>query len=126
MRVHLPVVVGVPVNSFLVAVVGDRTLAALTEVIRREVFQKELRGVVVVVAALALGKALRRNVPAIFASELQGVIAFSPTDVVHALVEVLNGELWRLGIGSNLKTVAAEVQQNEIGECIQPGVLEVS
>ena len=53
------------------------------------------------------------------------MIAFSPTDVVDALVEVLNGELWRLGIGSNLETVATQVQQDEIGEGIQSRIFEV-
>ena len=126
MVVHFPVVVGVPVHGFLVAVIGHRALAALTKVIRRKVLQKELCGVVVVVAALALGEALRRNVPAIFAPELQSVSALRPADVVDALVEVLNGELRSLGIRPDLQAVATQVQQDEVGEGIQPGVFEVS
>src|SRR6202022_2934567 len=101
-----------------------RTRAALTEVIRRKVFQKELRGVVVVVSALTLGKALRRNIPAVLPPELQSVTSFGPADVVDALVEVLNRELRSLGIRPDLKTIATQVQQNEIGKGIQSRELE--
>ena len=50
---------------------------------------------------------------------------FGPADVVDALVEVLNGELRSLGIRPELQAVATQIQQDDVGEGIQSGELEV-
>jgi len=73
-----------------------------------------------------LGKALRRNVPAIFGADLQRVTSLAPAEVINTLIKVLNGELRSLRIRPDLKAIATQIKQDEIGKGVQPGVAEVS
>src|SRR5690242_10392298 len=52
--------------------------------------------------------------------------ALGPADVIDALIEILNGELGRLGVRSDLQAVATQIQQDEIGEGIQPWIFETA
>ena len=56
---HPPSVVRIEVNGLLIAVVSARPSAALTEIVGRKVFQKNLGPVVLVVPAGTLREALR-------------------------------------------------------------------
>ena len=106
MLIQPPSVIRVPVNGILVSVVGSRTGAALSKIVRCKVFEINLRGIVLVVAARALREALRRNIPAVLGSKLQVVFAFDPADVVDKLVEVLDGKLWGIPIRADIQTAA--------------------
>src|SRR5215510_8906870 len=58
-RPQFPVIVRIPVDCLLVSVVRHRSLTALAEEIRGEIFQEEARGIVLIVTALTLSEALR-------------------------------------------------------------------
>src|SRR6202035_5714871 len=120
-----PGIVRVPVNRILVAIVRARTSAALPEKVWGKVFQVNLRRVVLIVAALALGELLGRNIPAVFSSELQVVLTLYHADIVDELVEVLDGELRSIAIRPNVQT-RAEVVESNVRELVQPGILEVA
>src|SRR4029077_17432534 len=59
-------------------------------------------------------------------TKFQSVRTLAPADVIYKLVEVLDGELRRLGIRPDLNTIATQIQQGKIGEGIQPRILKVS
>src|SRR5882724_1147683 len=91
----------------------------------RQVLQKNLGCVVLVVAARTLCKTLRRNVPTVLAPDLEGVLSLDEADVVHHLVEVLDRELRSILIGSYIQTIS-EIKKSDVWKCIQSGVVEVS
>src|SRR5208282_346935 len=112
-----PGVVRVKVNRVLIPVVGARTSTSLSEIVGSKVFQVNLRGVVLVVSALALGELLRRNIPAIFRSELQVVLTLHDAEIVDELVEVLDGELGSIAVRADIQA-GAEIVESNVGELV--------
>ena len=114
---QLPLVVGVSVNCLLVAVVSGVAHGTLGQVIRHRVIQVALQRGPLVIPARALGEALRADVLTIFSAELETVTPLHPAQVVDGLVGVLNRELRRARVRTNLYTV--EFVDIDVGEDIQ-------
>ena len=96
---HAPVVIRVVIVGPLIAIVIDLAQVALGKVARDFVQQKLPKHVVIVIATLALNEVLGRNRVADVKSKLERVLPFSPVEVLHQLIGVLNGPLRRVGVG---------------------------
>ena len=92
-RTEAPVVLHEGVQNFLVPVVNVVAGVALAEDVGAEIAQKLLSGPIFVVAAHALGEALRRDDIAEVATKLKGVITMNYGQVVDDLVVVFDSEL---------------------------------
>src|SRR5262249_2249493 len=92
--------------------------------VRGDIVEIKLRIVVLIVASLALGEALGRDVPAVFAADFEGVRALGPSQIVRDLIEILNCELGGIRVRPNLKS--AEIEKLQVGEVIQPREAVVS
>ena len=122
-RLHPPAIVGEEIRIHLVAVIGGIAKAALRKVVRGLIQKEQIGGVVVVLSAGTLGELLRADVLASVEAELEGMLALHPTDVVGELIKVLNRELRRVAVRTD---VQIEVVENNVGELIQPRILEVT
>src|SRR5579863_920845 len=115
----VPIIVGVPINHILVAVIGQVPDRPFRQIIGDLVREVSIETRVLVIATDALGKSLRRDVFPVLATEFEVVLSLNPADVVHDLIEILVSELGRVRIRSQLDAVSFAKADDQIREGIE-------
>ncbi len=113
---HLPRIAGKQIGRDLIAVIRVVAGGALGEVIRLQVKQviRDLR--VFIVAVRSLCEGLWRDQLTAIEPEFEVVTPFCPADIIGDLIGVLNRELGRAGVDTELNAQFIELDRRELVE----------